>query len=425
MPPALHLLGKGSRTSRRALAVALVAAPALVALGLSRGVGAGTGSTRWVSARFRGPGGVRESIVVAMPAWYGPGRDPPLPLVVSPHSRGLTPRRSARRWGAVPGRFGIIVVNAGLHGRVIPRRSWAWPPEIGELARLPQIARRLFPYLRYDPRRVYAVGDSMGGQETLMLLARRPDLFAAAAAADPVTNLGRRWYQFPVSQHSRREQLATTREVGATPRQAPWLYARRSPSTFARTIAFSGVPLQLWWNPHDAVVIREGTTQAGSLYAAIRRLNPDAPVFARVDGDVHGWVFKHDHELPAIVRFLLAHRRHGPPAAGFAYASWLPRATVWDWRFRARGVGHGLWAVWGVTSCGFTSDAPGPLSVRPPTEPSSVALDGSPLRGSRDVAVPPGRHDVALGARGCPVRGGYGLARAPKSAVTTTAGSPR
>ena len=78
-------------------------------------------------------------------------------------------------------------------------RSWAWPPDIAEMAALPRILRRRIPYLRYDPNRVYAAGDSMGGQETLMLVARQPDLFAAAVAADPVTNFVRRWYEFPVS----------------------------------------------------------------------------------------------------------------------------------------------------------------------------------------------------------------------------------
>lgn len=381
--------------------VAIAAGLVLAGTSVAGNGGAAQSSTRWVAGRFRGPGGAQETIVVAMPAWYEPGHDPPLPIVVSPHSRGLTPWQNARRWGDLPGRFRIIVVNAGLHGRVIPRRSWAWPPAIAELARLPDIARRLVPYLRYDRTRVYAAGDSMGGQETLMLLTRRPDLFAAAVAADPVTNLLRRWYQFPNSKLSWHEQQATTREVGATPRRAPWLYARRSPITFDRTIAFSDVPLELWWNPRDSVVIREGTTQVGVLYAAIRRLNDQAPVLARVNDEMHGWAFKYDHELPAMVRFLLAHRRHGPPVAGFAYTSWLARATVWGWRFHAQTVGHSLWSVSDVTSRGFRSDTPGWLIVHPPARPASVRIDGRrvPPHGG-EIRVPLGKHIVAFGR--CP-----------------------
>jgi hypothetical protein len=345
---------------------------------------AGT-DTRWIQVRFTGPGRRHDRVVVGLPAWYGPHDDPPLPLVISPHSRGLTPWQEARRWGELPARFRIVVVNTGLHGRVIPRRSWAWPPDIAEMTALPRLLPRLLRYVRIDPNRVYAAGDSMGGQETLMLVARRPDLFAAAVAADPVTNFARRWYQFPLSGESGGEQSAATREVGATPRQARWLYVRRSPLFFARTFAFSGLPIELWWNPHDTVVIRNGPTQTGDFYRTVKRLNPRAPVFARLDHTMHGWSFKYDHQLPQMVRFLLTHRRHGPPAGGFAYASWAPQATIWGWHVQAIDPGHGLWSIRDVTPRGLTADSRRGLVVTPP--------------GGQAVAVPPGLHDIDFASR--------------------------
>lgn len=358
---------------------------------------AGSAATRWVAVHFRGPGGRPDSAIVAIPAWYGPGDDPALPLVLSPHSRGITPWQAARRWGDLPGRFGLIVVNPGLHGRVIPRRSWAWPPDIAEMAALPGIVERRLPYLRYDPNRVYAAGDSMGGQETLMLVARRPDLFAAAVAADPVTNFLRRWYEFPVSGESWGEQRAATREVGATPRQAPWLYVRRSPIFFARTFASSGVPIELWWNPHDTVVVKEGSAQTGDFYRTVMQLDPHAPVFARHDDVMHGYTFKYDHELPAMVRFLLAHRRHGPPAWGFAYTSWEHEASVWGWRFHSSGTSTRLWSVSRVTTGGLDTDAPGSMLVAPPHDPAAAFVDGRRTTfGPRGVLVPPGRHRVTF-----------------------------
>jgi pimeloyl-ACP methyl ester carboxylesterase len=334
--------------------------------------------------RFTGPGGRRDRLVIGLPAWYGPHDDPPLPLVISPHSRGLTPWQEARRWGELPGRFGIAVANTGLHGRVIPRRSWAWPPDIAEMTDVPRLLPRFLPWLRIDPNRVYAAGDSMGGQETLMLVARRPDLFAAAVAADAVTNFARRWYQFPVSGESWGEQSAATREVGATPGRARWLYVRRSPLFFARTFAFSDVPLQLWWNPKDTVVIREGSTQTGDFYRTVKRLNPRAPIVARLDHTMHGWSFKYDHQLPEMVRFLLAHRRHGPPA-GFAYASWEPRATIWRWRVHALDPDHGLWSIRDVTPRGLVADSPAGLVIEPP--------------GGRAMAVPSGLHAIDFASR--------------------------
>jgi pimeloyl-ACP methyl ester carboxylesterase len=312
-----------SRTTVALLgAVILAAAAAVVLTDVSLG---SAHPTRLVGVSFRGPGGYEDRMVVSMPAWYGPGRDPALPLVISPHSRGATALENARRWGDVPGRFGLLVLSPQLHGRVIPRRSFAWPPDVAELGRLPVIARRLIPYLRYDRSRVYALGHSMGGQEALMLLARRPGLLAAVVAADPVTNFLRRWYQFPASAVSRGEQRAAATEVGATPRRAPWLYLARSPLFFARSIACAGVPTQLWWNPGDSVVIREAATQAGALYRAVRRLNPRAPIYDRLHHHEHGWVFKYDHELPQMVRFLLAHRRAVAPRRASAAGGGVTR----------------------------------------------------------------------------------------------------
>jgi hypothetical protein len=381
---------------------AVVAAAALV-LGVAgarldgAAAAAPAAATRSITIHFPGPDGVRDSAVVLLPRWYGPHDHPRLPLVISPHSRGITPQQAARRWGDLPGRFRLIVVNPGLHGRVIPRRSWAWPPDIAEMTRLPRILTRRIRYLRYDPARVYAAGDSMGGQEVLMLVARRPDLFAAAVAADPVTNFLSRWYAFPASGESWHEQAAATREVGATPRREPWLYVRRSPIFFARTFAFSDVPLELWWNPRDTVVIGEGRGQTGAFYRAIRDLNPRAPVVGRVDHVMHGWVFKYDHQLPQMVEFLLAHRRRPPSASGFAYSSWRPQATIWGWRVRYFGPARRLWTILDVTPAGLRTAAAGPLVIRPPATPEGALVDGRPvgLRGA-GVPVPPGRHRVEL-----------------------------
>ena len=40
-----------------------------------------------------------------------------------------------------------------------------------------------------DPHRIYAFGGSMGGQETLLLVALHPRLLAGAAAFDPATDM--------------------------------------------------------------------------------------------------------------------------------------------------------------------------------------------------------------------------------------------
>jgi pimeloyl-ACP methyl ester carboxylesterase len=320
---------------------------------------ANTEATRWRVL----PG----HLLMGAPAWYSPDRNPPLPLVLSPHARGGDPEKNARRWGDLPGRKGLIVLIPALKGRVLGEtRAWGYPPAIAKLLDAPEAARRALPWLRWDADRVYAAGFSMGGQESLLALARRPDLFAAVAVADSVTDFVRRWSEFPLSPLTRAEQAKATLELGGTPAQVGWLYERRSPAQFARTIAFSGVPLQIWWNPHENVVVHQGTTQSAGFVRLLRRLNPDAPVEPVVHSRPHGHVFRSSASLPEIVDFLLAHRRKGPPAAGFSYRSWLPRARIWGWSFRSGDVGHGFWRIQDASTHGFQAWSSSWLVVTPP-----------------------------------------------------------
>jgi hypothetical protein len=301
-----------------------------------------------------------------------------------------------RRWGNLPGREGLIVLDPGLKGRVLGEdRAWGYPPMITALANLPRTARRLLPWLRWDPDRVYASGFSMGAQESLLLLARQPDLLAGVSVADPVTDFLQRWYEFPLTRATRPEQSKATRELGGTPRTVPWLYRRRSPAAFARTIAFSGVPTQLWWNPHDAVVVNQATTQTGRFYRQLLQLNPQAPVTTVVEHLPHGWGFRADHSLPQMLSFLLSHRRPAPPAAGFSYVSFLRSASVWGWRFRSGDVRRTFWRVDAVRAAGFRSSSPSWLAATPPAPVSAAIVDGRRVALRRNtLRLAPGRHAV-------------------------------
>ena len=122
-------------------------------------------------------------------------------------------------------------------------------------------------------RRVYAVGGSMGGQETLLLAARYPHLLAGAIAFDPATNLRRRYVDFAALPNGKQLQQFMRREVGGTPTTNPGGYAVRSPSSYAKQLAFSGVKLQLWWSTRDRI-IRDQRLETGALAKELRRLNP-------------------------------------------------------------------------------------------------------------------------------------------------------
>jgi poly(3-hydroxybutyrate) depolymerase len=200
-----------------------------------------------------------------------------LPLVISPHGRGVSASANVRRWGSLPAVGDFAVVNPEGQGRALTLFSWGDPGEIRDLARMPEIVERALPWLQVDRKRIYAFGGSMGGQETLLLLARFPQLLAGAASFDAPTNMAARYHAFvhlPLGPGLQR--LART-EIGGTPRTDPHGYAVRSPIDWTRRIALSGVPLQIWWSRRDRIVTDE-RDESGLLYRELKRLAPTAPV---------------------------------------------------------------------------------------------------------------------------------------------------
>jgi pimeloyl-ACP methyl ester carboxylesterase len=249
---------------------------------------------------YRAHNDARRAAYVVLPTSYGPKNNPPIPLIISPHGRGLTGRSNAALWGNLPAGGPFAVVNPDGQGRRLSRHSWGFAGQIEDLARMPEIVRRALPWLRVDRRRVYAFGGSMGGQETLLLLARYPRMLAGAAVFDSVTDLALQYRRFPLVRcgpRCRRTrggapplgrflQNLARQEIGGSPRTLRRAYAARSPATYTYEIAFSCVPLQMWWSVAD-LVVTDQQRQSGKLYWDIRRLNPDAPVHAFVGFWIH------------------------------------------------------------------------------------------------------------------------------------------
>ena len=150
-----------------------------------------------VDDRVPEPHGRERAASIVLPAWYGPDNNPVLPVVISPHGRAGTGHSNAKYFGNMPafGRFALISPD-GM-GRRLKNFSYGAPGQIDDLAKMPDFATRALPWLRLDRTRVYAIGSSMGGQETLLLVARHPGLLAGAAALDSVTDLTRRYRQMP------------------------------------------------------------------------------------------------------------------------------------------------------------------------------------------------------------------------------------
>jgi len=232
------------------------------------------GGVKHWGIRYRAHNGVLRWAVVVAPAQYGP-QDPslPLPLVISPHGRGVRARTNARLWGDLPARGGFAVICPGGMGRRLPLHSWGWRGQIDDLARMPSILRTARPWLRIDTRRVYAVGGSMGGQETLLLLGQRARLLAGAVAFDSVTDFYLRYGQFGRIGKGRALQALARIEVGGTPRTNPDGYRLRSPMHWIGEVANSAVPLQLWWSDSDEIVVDQ-QTQSAKFFDELRKLRP-------------------------------------------------------------------------------------------------------------------------------------------------------
>lgn len=256
------------------------------------------GQIRIWTVDYRAHTGVRTKAYIALPAWYGPRRNPPIPLVISPHGRGVGARANLRLFGALPARGVFAVVSPEGSGRKLTRYSWGALGQVDDLARMPEIVRRTLPWVRIDRSQIYAVGGSMGGQEVLLLAGRHHRLLAGVAAFDAVTNFARQYRLFPRipcgegcrkvwnGRIGKSLQALAREEVGGSPKARPLAWMLRSPLTYARAIAGSCLHVQLWWSTRDRIV-SDQQHQSQALYRAIRAINPRAPVQAFVGGWRH------------------------------------------------------------------------------------------------------------------------------------------
>ena len=262
------------RTIRTGVALLLAVAAAVLALHVQPAAAA---EVREISIAYTAFDGHTSHATVLLPSGYAPGRNSSVPLVISPHGRGLDGADNARRWGDLPSRGGFVVINPDGEGSHLDGRfSWGAPGEIDDLARMPAILASALPWVHVDPQRIYAVGGSMGGQETLLLLARHPHLLAGAVAVDPLVDFARQYRNWTDAAGSAKQALAR-REVGGTPETAPAGFADRSPLSYVAALSSSGVPLQIWWSRTDRVVT-QSALHSGLLVERIQEANPAAPL---------------------------------------------------------------------------------------------------------------------------------------------------
>jgi pimeloyl-ACP methyl ester carboxylesterase len=266
---------------------------------------------RQITITYTTHNGHRRNAYVLLPHGYRPGNNPPIPLVISPHGRAVDGKINTRRWGNLPtiGRF--AVVNPDGYGDRLPLHSWGYSGQIADLARMPAIVESQLPYVHIDRGRLYAIGGSMGAQETLLLAGRYPRLLAGAVAVDGPADFALQYRNFPKlkcnqaclarwGQLGLAKQKLARKEVGGTPKTAPQKFAERSPITYARAIADSCVPVQIWWSRTDRVVV-DPERQSGRMYETLKRFNPQAPIDEYVGDWDHTDAMRHETDLPKML----------------------------------------------------------------------------------------------------------------------------
>jgi pimeloyl-ACP methyl ester carboxylesterase len=201
-----------------------------------------------------------------------------------------------------------------------------WRGQIDDLARMPAVLTAQLPWVHVDRRRIYAVGSSMGGQETLLLVARHPRMLAGAAALDSDTDLRARYRAFTQLRGGLHLQQLAREEMGGTPTEAPRAYELRSPIAWAAAIARSGVPLHIWWSKRDRIVTDQ-QDESGRLYRLLEHMAPRASVTEYVGTWAHSKEFHASARLPlALVRLDLIRLREVVPTPDRIHRTLRPAA---------------------------------------------------------------------------------------------------
>ena len=250
-------------------------------------------ASQTITITYRTHDGHTRNAYVLLPHDYRPGDNPPIPLVISPHGRAVDGKINTRRWGTLPTEGNFAVVNPDGYGRRLPLHSWGYSGQIDDLARMPDIVESQLPWVHIDRGRLYAIGGSMGAQESLLLAGRRPGLLAGVVAVDGPADFAVQYRNFPrlrCNRHclaawgnlGRAKQRLARREVGGTPRAARQSFAERSPITYADSIAESCVRVQIWWSRTDQVVL-DPEQQSGRMARVLRAAG------ATVDEYVGDW----------------------------------------------------------------------------------------------------------------------------------------
>src|ERR1044072_7650374 len=112
------------------LAVGLTGALVVLGPAGTQGISANAPAVRVITITYRAHDGLPRHAYVIVPAEYRDGT--PIPLLISPHGRGVGARTNVRRWGALPATGDFAVVNPEGQGRALTLFSWGDPGEVSD-----------------------------------------------------------------------------------------------------------------------------------------------------------------------------------------------------------------------------------------------------------------------------------------------------
>ena len=200
-----------------------------------------------------------------------------------------------------------------------------------------------------DADRVYIIGGSGGGHMTLLMLGRRPGLFAGGSAFCPITDLAR-WHADSLLKHpGRGKHYAKMMEkaCGGTPSERAEEYAKRSPLTWlkdAKAPAYIATGIHDGWTGSVPVghslrgfnaLCKEGGAISEAHIAAIeaKRSIPEGLVSEKVDDPFYSAKQRiHFRRTSGNVRVTLFEGGHsGNFRAGFDFLSRQRRGSPVDW----------------------------------------------------------------------------------------------
>lgn len=119
-----------------------------------------------------------------------------------------------------------------------------------------------------DEDRIYLIGGSGGGHMTLLMAGRHPEIWAAVAAACPITDL-KKWHEHHAPQARRHYADMLEAACEGTPADKPGEYAHRSPMTHLHNAKSAGLKAYVCTGIHDGW---KGSVPVGHSFRAFNAL---------------------------------------------------------------------------------------------------------------------------------------------------------